>query len=187
MIINENQLIEECLKGTEGAFKAIYDNYKGYVYTICIRYGISQIEVKDSMQTIFTEIFLSLKNYNSKKAKFKTWLTRITINQILMLKRKNRITYEGLEDEKINLYSDNSSDFVEAKIDEEILYGILNKMPQKYITVFNLFIIDGYTHKEIAELLNIAENTSRVLLHRGRSWAMEELNFHFLGSKLTIF
>ena len=183
MIINENQLIEECLKGTQRAFKTIYDNYKGYVYTICTRYGINQIEIKDSMQIIFTEIFMSLKNYNNKKSKFKTWLTKITINQILMLKRKIKIAYEDLEDEKIQLLKDNSSDFIEAKIDEKILYEILSEMPQKYITVFNLFIIDGYSHKEIAALLNIAENTSRVLLHRGRSWAMEELNTHF---KVTV-
>ena len=67
VVINENQLVEECLKGTQRAFKTIYENYKGYVYTICIRYGVSQIEIKDSMQIIFTEVFSSLKNYDNSK------------------------------------------------------------------------------------------------------------------------
>ena len=100
---NEIHLIQECLKGNQSAFKAIYENYQGYVYTICIRYGVSVIEVKDSMQIIFMEIFKSIKNYDADKSKFKTWLTRITINQILMQKRKNQIDYAILENEKINL------------------------------------------------------------------------------------
>ena len=74
----EIELIKECLKGTQSSFKAIYEMYQGYVYTICIRYGVSAIEIKDTMQIIFMEIFKSLKNYDSEKSQFKTWLTRIT-------------------------------------------------------------------------------------------------------------
>lgn len=176
---NEIHLIQECLKGNQSAFKAIYENYQGYVYTICIRYGVSVIEVKDSMQIIFMEIFKSIKNYDADKSKFKTWLTRITINQILMQKRKNQIDYAILENEKINLIESTFSVSVEEQIDTKILHGILSKMPVKYISVFNLFIIDGYSHKEIAQSLDIAENTSRILLHRGRIWAMKELKVHF--------
>ncbi len=179
---NEEQLIQECLKGTQRAFKAIYENYKGYVYTICIRYGVSVIEVKDSMQIIFMEIFKSLKKYDSNKSLFKTWLTRITINQILMQKRKAKIDYTTLENENINLIENDFEVPIESKMDKEILYGILSKMPSKYITVFNLFIIDGYSHKEIAQSLNITENASRILLHRGRVWAMKELKVHFKDS-----
>ncbi|MFK7776317.1 MAG: RNA polymerase sigma factor [Saprospiraceae bacterium] len=176
---NEKYLIQECLKGTQSAFKTIYEKYQAYVYTICIRYGVSPIEVKDTMQIIFMEIFKSLKNYDSSKSQFKTWLSRIAINQILMQKRKARIDYTNLENEKINLIESNFTIPIEAKIDEEILYGILSKMPVKYISVFNLFIIDGYSHQEIAKALNISEGTSRVLLHRGRFWAMKQIRIHF--------
>lgn len=182
MKINENQLIQECLKGTQSAFKAIYENYKGYVYTICIRYGVSTIEVKDMMQIIFMEIFKSLKKYDANKSRFKTWLTRITINQILMQKRKAKIDYTTLENENINLIKNDFEVPIESKMDKEILYETLSKMPSKYITVFNLFIIDGYSHKEIAQSLNINENASRILLHRGRVWAMKELKVHFNDS-----
>ena len=178
----ESQLIQECLKGTESAFKAIYEKYQAYVYTICVRYGVSSIEIKDQMQIIFMEIFKSLKNYDSQKAQFKTWLTRITINQILMQKRKAGINYTDSFDEKINLIESDSTISAEAKIDKEVMFSILNKMPAKYITVFNLFIIDGYSHQEIAEQLNIGVNTSRVLLHRGRVWAIKQLKLHFSDS-----
>ena len=179
MKINEKYLIQECLKGTQSAFKTIYERYQGYVYTICVRYGVSSREVKDCMQIIFMEIFKSLKNYDSNKSQFKTWLSRIAINQILMQKRKAKIDYTNLKDEKINLIENKFSIPVEAKMDEEILYGILSKMPKKYISVFNLFIIDGYSHLEIAKALNISEGTSRVLLHRGRIWAIKQITIHF--------
>lgn len=179
---DENQLIKACLKGTQSAFKTLYETYRGYVYTICIRYGVSVIEVKDTMQIIFMEIFKSLPNFDSNKSQFKTWLTRITINQILLQKRKAKIDYTSLEYENINLIENDFEVPIESKMDKEILYGILSKMPSKYITVFNLFIIDGYSHKEIAQSLNIAENTSRILLHRGRVWAMKELKIHFKDS-----
>ena len=172
---NDNQLIQECLKGTQSAFKALYNNYQGYCYTICIRYGVSTSEVKDCMQVIFMEIFKSLKNYNPKKAQFKTWLTRITINQILMHKRKARIIYDTYSDEKVNVVDRSFTIPIDEKLDEEIMHDLLSKMPEKYITVFNLFIIDGYSHQEIAKAINITENTSRVLLHRARHWAMNQL------------
>jgi RNA polymerase sigma-70 factor (ECF subfamily) len=71
-------------------------------------------------------------------------------------------------------------------MDEKIMYNLLSKMPNKYISVFNLFIVDGYSHQEIAEKLDITESTSRVLLHRGRSWAMRELKLHFKDNLTNI-
>ena len=174
---NESKIISKCLKGEQSAFKSLYDLYKDYCFTICIRYGIPKYEVKDCMQVVFTQIFASLKNYDSQKAQFKTWLTKITINQILMQKRKKKIkydTFESLSSEVIDL---SVPVLVESEMDRETIYHILSKMPEQYIAVFNLAIIDGYSHKEIAAQLNIAEGTSRVLLHRGREWAMKKLSF----------
>jgi len=174
---NESKIIRECLKGKQSAYKALYELYKDYCFTICIRYGIPQSEVKDCLQIIFTQIFASLKRYDSKKSKFKTWLSRVTINQILIQKRNQKINYQPLENTKAEILEIDSSITVEAAIDYDTIYHILSKMPQQYITVFNLYIIDGYSHKEIAEQLNISEGTSRILLYRGRKWAMKKLNF----------
>ena len=178
----EIQLVNECLKGTQSAFKALYENYKGYVYTICVRYGIKTIEVKDCMQTIFMELFKSLKKYDAEKAKFKTWFTKIIINQILAHKRKSNINYFSLDDAKINLVDTCSNMPLESLLDEKIIHEILNKMPAKYSTAFNLFIVDGYSHIEISEMLDISAGASRILVHRGRAWAMNELKTTFKDS-----
>ena len=183
---NEAKIINGCLKGKQSAYKDLYELYKDYCFTICIRYGIPQSEVKDALQIIFTQIFASLKKYDSQKSKFKTWLTRVTINQILNQKRKHRISYQSLDGTNAEVLEIESSITVEASIDYETIQHILSKMPEQYIVVFNLYIIDGYSHKEIAEQLDISEGTSRVLLYRGRKWAMKKLHFFKKNTKQLI-
>lgn len=183
---NELNIISKCLKGDQSSFKDLYESYKGYCFTICVRYGVASHEVKDYMQIIFTQIFASLKSYDSQKSQFKTWLTRVTINQILMQKRKQKIQYETLEDSESQIVDLSASFSVESELDKETIYHILSKMPPQFIAVFNLSIIDGYSHKEIAEQLDISEGTSRVLLHRGREWAMKKLSFLKKTTKSSI-
>lgn len=173
------KLVRESLEGAPGAFKALYNAYSGYVYTICTRYGISTIDVKDCMQTIFMEIFKSLSRFDPEKSKFKTWLTSLTINQILAHKRKSSTKYSTLDSEDINLIESTFSVPVESVMDEKIMHEILNRMPAKYSSVFNLFIIDGFSHKEIAEKLDVTVSASRTMLHRGRAWAITELKKTF--------
>lgn len=182
----EIEIIEDCLKGTQRSFKALYEMYNGYVYTICTRYGISAIEIKDCMQIIFMEIFQSLPKYDVHKSKFKTWLTSIVIHQILSYKRTLNIQYTTLDTEEINVIESDFLPPVDSLMDTETMMNMFQKMPAKYVTVFNLFIIDGYSHKEIAQKLNISEGSSRILLHRGRVWAMHQLKDLFKDSVHTI-
>lgn len=172
--LDEIKLINDCLKGNEKAFKAIYNLYKGYTYSICIRYGIQNIEVKDCMQVIFMEIFRSLSKYDPSKAKFKTWLTRIAINHILNYKKKTQVNMLSLDNQDVDRISSDSAIPIESILETEHFYKIINRMPPSLSSVFNLFIIDGYSHSEIAEKLNITVGGSRILLHRGRAWAKKE-------------
>jgi RNA polymerase sigma factor (sigma-70 family) len=176
---SDQQLIQECLKGAQRSFKALYEKYQAYVYTICIRYGVSAIDIKDHMQVIFMEIFNSLSRFDAIKAAFKTWVARITINQILYQKRKKNINYSVAYSDDISLIDTVFTIPKDWDIDQQELYSLLNKMPVQYITAFNLSIIDGYSHSEISDLLSIPESTSRVLVHRGRIWAMKQLRIHF--------
>ena len=178
---SDQQLIQECLRGEQRSFKALYEKYQAYVYAICVRHGVSTYEIKDHMQVIFMEIFNSLYRYDATKATFKTWITRITINQILNQKRKRNIDYSiiDLDSRDLSVIASGFAMPVDLDIDQRKLYNLLNKMPAKYITAFNLSIIDGYSHSEIAEQLSIPESTSRVLVHRGRIWAMKELRTNY--------
>lgn len=116
-------------------------------------------------------MFQSLQKFDQNKSKFKTWFTNIAINHICKLRRNN--TYRSLQMKDIDEieYSIGTGSNVGKNLDIKTYYSILQKMPKKFLTVFNLFIIDGYSHKEISKMLSISVNSSRTLLHRGREWA----------------
>ena len=168
------QVIENCLQGDQSAYKALYERYAAYCYGICKRYGIKDADIKDQIQVTFTEAFKSLPRYESEKAGFKTWLSRICIHHILSKKRKYK---EKVFIDDISLHENELESFHFQEeyntIDKEYLLRLLNKMPDKFREVFNLYIIDGYSHKEIAQRLDISESSSRVILNRGRTWAKE--------------
>jgi RNA polymerase sigma factor (sigma-70 family) len=122
---SDQQLIQECLKGAQRSFKALYEKYQAYVYTICVRHGVSTIDIKDHMQVIFMEIFNSLDRYDATKAAFKTWITRITINQILHQKRKRNIDYSTGGSDDLNLIDSGFTIPVDWDIDQQELYALL--------------------------------------------------------------
>ena len=171
MMNSDIKIIKDCLEGNQLAYKALYEKYVSYCYGICIRYSINQSDVKDLVQVIFSQVFQALKKYDSEKASFKTWFTRICIHHILSFKRKqNRaIPIQDVQDLEVveKRYAGNN---IEENIDREHILSLLKKMPNNYQIVFNLFIIDGYSHDEIAKELNITTASSRVILNRARSW-----------------
>jgi len=121
-----------------------------------------------------------LKNYDSEKAQFKTWFTRICINHISSYKRDKakRVQNQDFEDfngEVDKIHYDNS---IENDIDKQHILSLLKEMPNNYQMVFNMFIIDGYSHEEISKELNISVASSRVTLNRARGWVKKNFVSH---------
>lgn len=174
----DQQIIKQCLEGKEKAYEALYNRYSGYIYTTCIRYGIREYEIKDCMQVIFSEVFSALKKFNPKKASFKTWLTQIAINQLLNFLRRKKIRFDELVEDNVALIGDFSSK-PGSEMDLKFINKVISMMPAAYLVVFNLYIIEGFSHQEIAEKLGISISQSRVSLHRGREWAKLKLGRYF--------
>lgn len=176
---NDIEIIKDCLNGNQLAYKQLYEKYISYCYGMCIRYSVSKTEIKDLVQIIFSQVFHSLKNYDADKAIFKTWFTRICINQILSYRRKGSrgLQMQDVEDlEQVSTsFEDNS---VESSIDREYILSLIKQMPENYQIVFNLFVIDGFSHKEISEQLNITSQSSRVILNRARGWLKNRFVAH---------
>lgn len=173
---NLKQILNQCLLGDEIACKKLYEMFLPYCYGICSRYGVQQTDIKDQIQIIFSSTFKSLKNFDDSKASFKTWFTRICINKIIEQRRKRTGDWNKVEfnEEELVLQYDHSL-ILDEEIDRNYILKILGQMPQQYQSVFNLFIIDGFTHKEISNKLNITEGASRVILKRARGWAQQAL------------
>lgn len=170
--MNEDiEIIQECLNGNQLAYKKLYEKYIAYCYGICNRYTVPSTDMKDVVQIIFTQVFHSLKNYDAQKAAFKTWFTHVCINNILSYKRKaERRKYDQHFDDLNGLENQFSDNPIEENIDKQYILSIIQQMPEKYQLVFNLFVIDGYSHEEIAKELNITSASSRVTLNRARGW-----------------
>ncbi|MEM6700073.1 MAG: sigma-70 family RNA polymerase sigma factor [Bacteroidota bacterium] len=156
--------IQQCQSGNRKAFKVIYESFANYIYSICLRYEIPEQDRKDVMQEIFAEIYLSLKKYDEQKGEFRHWLRGVTVHVIFAYWRKRKKKhFPTLELKEVE---DLSEEDASSHFDQEALKQNIDQLPSGYRMVVNLFMIDGYSHKEIAEMLQIKESTSRSQLTR---------------------
>ncbi len=173
MKVNE-VLIKNCINGERISHKALYEECAPYVYAIVKNYVNDSGFHKDAMQESFASIFSSLSRYKSEKGSFKSWIARIAVNKCIdILKKTGRIGFsDGLE--MIMEIPDEDFERMNQLSTEEI-EGLLKTMPDGYRTVFLLSVIDGYTHKEIARMLQITTETSRSQRSRAIQWLRKNL------------
>jgi len=164
--------VHDALNNKGKARQLIYESYLGYVLTVTRRYGISISDEVDMVQDIFVEVFISLDRYDSGKGEFKSWLRKIAVNQILKRKRKGSNMYVvSLE----QVSSQTTSDMQLAEYDAEYILDEIDKLPEGYQTVFNMYEIDGYSHKEIGKKLKISAQTSKSQLSRAKNLLRKKL------------
>ena len=165
-------LIERCLKGEEKAFKKLYDNYYVVMMRIAMRYSRDNEEAKDFLQTIFLKVVTSLKKFDNKGS-FEGWIKRIAVNEAInyykRINKSNMVNYMQ-EDEKVvsgKKQLDDKNIFATFEMEE--LMKLVQELPPAYRTVFNLYAIEDFSHKEIAKKLEISVGTSKSNLSRARN------------------
>jgi RNA polymerase sigma-70 factor (ECF subfamily) len=178
MRMNESDLIKACIAKDPRAQRMLYDQYAGKMLAVCQRYCSSTEEAEDAFHEGFVKVFTKIKDYKFDGA-FGGWIRRIMVNTVLDQLRKNK-KHQFLEDvdDVIDLSSQNESP-LDAMSAKELL-KILEKLPDGYRVIFNMFAIEGYSHKEIAEKLNVTESTSKTQFLRARMYlkkCLEEINF----------
>lgn len=163
--MNEKQLIQRCQRGDRIAQKHLYDAFSPKMYPLCCRYAKESADAEDILVTAFTRILERIDQYRGEGS-FEGWIKRIVINEALdFLRRKKKMfTTLTIEDAEAEITSPTTHD----PFAEEELLLMIGELPAGYRVVFNLFAIDGYSHKEIAEQLNISESTSKSQLSRAR-------------------
>ena len=162
---NEAELIKGCIKRERAAQKRLYETFSSKMYALCCRYVKNSMEAEDVLVTAFTKILDRIDQYKGEGS-FEGWIRRVVVNEALTYLRRNRSMYIETELEAADRDPDyqHISDHLEA----EDLMNMIQELPSGYRIVFNLYAIDGYSHKEIAEQLNISENTSKSQLSRAR-------------------
>ena len=164
--INEQSLIEGCKRGDRIAQKEVYDKNSGKMLSICQRYINDVPEAEGVMVTGFLKVFDKIDQF-SGSGSFEGWIRRIMVNESLLYLRKNKNMYLEVDIEYAE--TEPNYDLVTQHVEAEELLDMINGLSVGYRTVFNLFAIEGYSHKEIAQQLLISENTSKSQLSRARA------------------
>ena len=174
MAINLNiTLITKCLSNNRGAQRTLYNELMPYLNVICKRYLYHEADLKDVLQDSFINIFKNLHQFDVQRASFKTWATKIAIN--CCLKKNAKAKSNSTQELIIELHEPLIFPDVIDQLSNEEIMNWLKKMPIPYFEVFNMYVIDEFSHAEIAKLLNIEESLSRKRLSRGRAWLKKNL------------
>jgi RNA polymerase sigma-70 factor (ECF subfamily) len=162
----ESQLIENCIKGQRSSQKALYDMYSAKMFAICLRYSKNQMDAEDILQEGFVKLFNNLVRFRGDGS-FDGWVRRIFVNTAIEHIRRKSLTTtvgEGLE----NTVPDRQHNALDKLYEKDLINTSL-KLSDGYRTVFNLYAIDGYSHKEIATKLGITESTSKSQFSRAKA------------------
>jgi RNA polymerase sigma-70 factor, ECF subfamily len=170
--MNEHEIIKGCLKNDRASQKALYEEYYGKMLGVCLRYAKDKDEAKDILHEAFMKVFTNLKNFNGTGS-FEGWIRRIMVNTSIDHLRKNKQNYLIVSTVYANEKAANVADEVNEEelilnIDKEDILKAVQELTPAYRTVFNLFIIEGFTHREIAEMLDISEGTSKSNLSKAK-------------------
>lgn len=165
-------IIHLCKKNNRAAQKQIYDAYSSVLFSVCLRYANSYEDAQDTFQEGFIIIFNKIDQYNFQGS-FEGWMKRIMINLSLEKLRKNPLQ----ESENIELYPAICEEDEEIDFDFEYekILEIIQDLPHQYRQVFNLYVMENFSHQEIASLLNISVGTSKSNLSRARNILKQKL------------
>ena len=171
--MTEADLIEGCKKGNRKAQEALYTQYSGKIMGICLRYAKRREEAEDVFQEAFVKIFKNLHKLKENQA-LSAWIRRLAVNLAIDNYRKNKKHYGHLTTEFCQESGDTDLTVLQSISNQELL-GVINNLPQGYKMVFNLYVIEGYNHREISEKMGISEGTSKSQLSRARKMLQQQL------------
>ncbi len=165
--ISDEMLVSGCLKGESSSQKSLYEKYKVQLFRVCLRYAKDRAEAEDMLQDGFIKIFTDLHQFTFQ-GPLGAWMRRVVVNIALQLIRKNKRFQMNEDIESIaDEYQTDASVFSQMNV--KALTKLIQTLPDGYRIVFNMYVVEGYSHKEIAEQLNIKVNTSKSQLSKAKA------------------
>lgn len=176
-----DQLIEDCISGKREAQSKLYQVYSSRLLAVCVRYAHDRSDAEDSLHEAFMLIFKKIGQY-SGRGSFEGWMKRIAINVAINRYNQQR-RFHAVED--ISSYeSKMESAEMDTFLNAKQMLEMIAELPPMYRMVFNLYAIDGYSHKEIAEKLRISEGTSKSNLSRARQILQKKIEKFGIKDKM---
>ena len=174
------ELIIKCQKKNRQAQGALYKMYAPKMFGLCLKYSRNRTEADDNLQEAFLTIFDKINQYRSKGS-FEGWMKRIVINTALQRYRKETFL-DVIKDDNIK---DEVVEIDDEGLSLDFLLALIQELPDRYRLVFNLYVLDGFSHKEIASMLNISVGTSKSNLSRARMILKEQIEEDQFKNKKT--
>ncbi len=171
--MTEQQIITGCINEDRNCQRELYNRFAPKMLAVCMRYSKNKMEAEDLLQDGFIKVFNNVKLY-SQSGSFEGWIRRIIVNNALNMIRKGKIDFQNIDENTSFNSADNSENAI-SKINEKDLLKIIGLLPSGYKYVFNMFAIEGYSHKEIADSLGIEESTSRSQYSKAKKFLQDKI------------
>lgn len=168
----DKELIKGCIEGERKAQETLYKRFAPAMLAICMRYSKSKLEAEDILQDAFIKIFNSLKRFRWE-SRLEYWIKRIVINTALNANRNKLYMFPMVDINDLKISSD--ADYSLKDYQYKELLDFVRELPSGCQVIFNLYAIEGYTHKEIGELLHVSEGTSKSQYSRAKSLLKDKL------------
>ncbi len=174
---SDQQILEGCLKHDKLSQKMLFEKYSGMLMGICVRYATDIPEAEDILQESLLKIYINIKDY-SGEGSFIGWMRRIVINTAITYYHKNLKHKHYIEIEELYSSEAGNNSIPDSRYTADELQKVLDSLPPGYKVIFSLYAIEGYKHREIAEMLDIDINTSKSQYSRARSFLRKKLEHY---------
>jgi RNA polymerase sigma-70 factor (ECF subfamily) len=171
--MEESALVKKCIKGDARAQRALFEKFAPKMLGVCMRYAKNTDQAEDVLQDGFVKVFTKLSNY-SGNGSLEGWIRRIIVNTALDEIRRNVKFQNNVNVDDVDYKLEINSHILEGLAAQDLM-KIINDLPDGYRVVFNMFAIEGFSHKDIAMQLNISENTSKSQYSRARAYLKVKL------------
>lgn len=173
-MFTDSELIKGCQEGKKDVQQQLYQRFAGTMFGVCLRYFDSREEAEDALQEGFIRVFLNIRSFRGEGS-LEGWVRRIIINTALNQIRNHQKYQHHADLEEIGNIASEEADMI-STINHEEMLRLLHQLPPGYRMVFNLYEIEGYSHKEIADKLEISVSTSKTQLLKARKVLQRKLN-----------
>ena len=168
------EIIEGCKKSNPTHQRKLFEHFAPLMMTVCRRYTTYQVEAFDILQDAFVNVFKCFLQYDESKGNIEGWIRKIVINAAIQHWKKYHKQMNMVSEDYIN--ENNVAPVIESELNAEEILALINQLPPGFKLIFNLNAIEGYSHGEIAAMLNITESTSRSQLARARKMLQNAIN-----------
>jgi len=185
-MVNDLEIIKGCARHDRKAQQMLYDKYCRFLLGVCMRYATDRSEAEDILQDSFLKIYFSIGDY-SGTGSFAGWMRKVAVNTAITHYHKNLKHRYHIEIEEYVSVETGTNSFEEDFFTSDELCKVMNELPAGYRMVFNLYAVEGYKHKEIAEMLGIDTNTSKSQYSRAKAALRDKLEkLRQLKEKYTV-